>query len=89
MLLVNLVLAAVVSWAVHRTVRDPTLAGILSILVSLPIVVILGQPHFGWFDATFWENLTVSGFICAAATIVVGVYVRRTRTPASDPGQDT
>ena len=80
MFLVVLTIAAAISWPMHRAIRSPVLAGILSVLLSLPIIVFLGQPHFGWFGATFWENLTVCVFISAAATIAVGAYVRRSRS---------
>jgi len=89
MVLVYFVIAAAISWGLHRTVKSPTFAAVLSVLVSLPIFVLLRQPHFGWFDTTFWENLIVCTFIAAAATIVVGVYVRRLRPTVNDTAKDT
>jgi hypothetical protein len=72
-----LIIAFVVSWVCHTSIRAFWLACVMSVVASLPPFILLAQPHFGWFDSTFYENLLMSGFVATAVTLAVGSYVRR------------
>lgn len=67
------------SWMCFSHIRSRAIAWILSVALSVPIITFLAQPHFGWFDKTFYENIVIASAACAAIALLVGVMLARNK----------
>ena len=72
MILIAILLAFVIATLLHRFVLDFWLASVASGIVSVAILAMLGQPHLGWFDNAFYENVTVLFLLSIGIAFGVG-----------------
>ena len=74
-LIILVSVVAAVAW--HISLRRFWPACAASVLTSIVCVWLLAMNHFGWFDATFLENLILVTLVSFIITVALGFLLSR------------